>query len=593
MSGILRVQHLKLLGWLSLTAGLWSGLSHLATSWAAEALPAPDASSPQLAQALPPPQDLAPNPQEPPFEELTPLPTLPPLEELLGPQPPAASEDSLPTDTATVVINRFEVAGSTVFSEAELAAVTAPYTGRPVTFAEILQARSAVTQLYVEKGYVTSGAIFPPQPLRDGVATIQVIEGRLETIEVSGTRRLQPAYISSRLGVGASPPLNINRLLEQLQLLQLDPLIENISADLQAGTQPGTNLLVVSVTEADSFGVTYTLDNNRSPSVGSVRHQIAVTEANLLGFGDGLSLGYSTTEGSSSLDFSYTVPINPRNGTLQFAFGTSDSDVIEAPFDILEIEADSSFYELTLRQPLWRQPTQEFAVGLTIAHQESQTRLGLGDIGPFPLSPGADAQGRSRLSALRFFQEWTQRSTEQVIALRSQFNVGLDFLDATVNAGEPDSRFFSWQGQGQWVKLLAPDTLLLLRGSVQLADDPLLTLEQFGLGGQSTVRGYRQDQLLTDSGAIASAELRLPLFRDRPNNGLLQITPFFDLGHGWNNDSIDPDPNTLASIGIGLLYQQNDLTARLDWGMPLISIEDRGNSLQENGFYFSFSYSFF
>ncbi|NJL87296.1 MAG: ShlB/FhaC/HecB family hemolysin secretion/activation protein, partial [Leptolyngbyaceae cyanobacterium SM1_1_3] len=173
------------------------------------------------------------------------------------------------------------------------------------------------------------------------------------------------------------------------------------------------------------------------------------------------------------------------------------------------------------------------------------------------------------------------------------FNLGLDLFDATVNDGSPDSRFVSWQGQGQWVRRLAPDTLLLLRGSVQLTNDALMTLEQFGLGGQSTVRGYRQDQLLTDSGAIASLELRLPLARDRASGGLLQLTPFVEVGHGWNSKALDPDPNTLASLGMGLLYQQADLSARLDWGIPLISVGDRGNTLQENGVYFSFSYSFF
>ncbi|NJO11754.1 MAG: ShlB/FhaC/HecB family hemolysin secretion/activation protein [Leptolyngbyaceae cyanobacterium SL_1_1] len=285
--------HLKLLGWLSLTAGIWGGLLSM-PGQAAEALLGQQEPLLQLAQALPSLQDLNPRPQPAPFEELTPLPALSPVEDLLGPQPPIPYQDLFPSvddspesssEEATVVIERFNFLDSTVFSQEQLAAVTAPYTQRPVTFAEILQARSAVTQLYVENGYRTSGAIFPPQQLQNGVATIQVIEGRLEAIAVNGTRRLRPEYISSRLGIGTSPPLNVNRLLERLQLLQLDPLIESISADLQAGTQPGTNVLVVAVTEADSFDVTYTLDNNRSPSVGSVRHQIEVNEGNLLGFG--------------------------------------------------------------------------------------------------------------------------------------------------------------------------------------------------------------------------------------------------------------------------------------------------------------------
>ena len=57
--------------------------------------------------------------------------------------------------------------------------------------------------------------------------------------------------------------------------------------------------------------------------------------------------------------------------------------------------------------------------------------------------------------------------------------------------------YFSWRGQAQLVRLLAPDTLFLIRADVQLADRALVPLEQIGVGGQETVRGYRQDLLLS------------------------------------------------------------------------------------------------
>jgi hemolysin activation/secretion protein len=105
-------------------------------------------------------------------------------------------------------------------------------------------------------------------------------------------------------------------------------------------------------------------------------------------------------------------------------------------------------------------------------------------------------------SALRFFQEWTKRTSREVLAARSQFSLGIGLLNATINDEPPDSRFFSCGGRFQWVRLLAADTLLLLRGDVQLADRALVPLEQIGLGGQDTIRGYRQDVLLTDNGAF-------------------------------------------------------------------------------------------
>ncbi|MBE9070062.1 ShlB/FhaC/HecB family hemolysin secretion/activation protein [Leptolyngbya cf. ectocarpi LEGE 11479] len=371
----------------------------------------------------------------------------------------------------------------------------------------------------------------------------------------------------------------------------LDPLITTISADLQASPTDGINRLVVSVVEADSFNAVYTLDNKRSPSVGTIRNQLQITEANLLGLGDSLSIGTSLTSGSQGINANYTLPVSPHGTTLNWTIDLSDNDVVEEPFDDLDINSDSSFYELTLKQPLWRTPSQEFAIGLIASHQRAQTSLGFNDLGPTALAPGADDQGRTRVSALRFFQEWTDRTPQQVLALRSQFNLGLDALGATINTGnDPDSRFFSWQGQAQWVRVLRPDTLLLLRSNLQLATDPLLNLEQFSLGGQSTVRGYRQNLLSTDNGLLASAEVRLPVWRDRDRR-LLQLTPFLDMGYGWNMEGDSPDP--LASIGVGLLFRQENLTARLDWGIPLISAGDENDSLQEKGLHFTLQYSFF
>ncbi|MDX2214676.1 MAG: ShlB/FhaC/HecB family hemolysin secretion/activation protein [Oculatellaceae cyanobacterium bins.114] len=525
--------------------------------------------------------------------EVQPLPVLPPPEELLPTpaQPPDTSEP-LPGEVPAVInVTGYVVEGSTVFTPAELEAVTRDYVGQ-VSFAQLLQARSAVTQFYTSRGYVTSGAFIPPQTLSGGVVTIQVIEGRVEEINITGNRRLDPDYVRDRLAIAAAQPLNVNRLLEGLQLLQLDPLIQNLSADLEAGARPGTSVLQVRVTEADTVSAEISADNGRSPSVGTFRRQVQFTQANLLGQGDGLSVGYTNTDGSNGLDASYTYPINPRNGTLRISAGTTSSEVIEPPFDTLDIQADSRYLELTLRQPLAQSPTEEFAIGLTASRQESQTELGIDDIGPFPLSPGADEEGRTRITALRFFQEWTKRSSRQVLAARSQFSLGLDLLDSTVNEGAPDSRFLAWRGQGQWVRLLAPETLLLVRADVQLSGDSLVPLEQFGLGGQESVRGYRQDALLTDSGILASAELRIPILRVPEWQGILQVVPFVDAGTAWNNSSDDPTTDTLLGVGVGLLWRQGDnLTARLDWGIPLVDLDSSGRTWQEDGIYFSISYS--
>lgn len=544
-----------------------------------------------MSQQFPPPQDV--QPPTPPTLPSPPLQPLPPPAELLQPSTPDTQQEQPSPENIpqTITVESFEILGSTVFSKEELAKVTENFTNRPITLAELFQARSKITELYVNKGYITSGAYIPPQTIQSGVIKIQVVEGSLEDIKITGTQRLNSNYVRSRLAIATSPPLNREKLLAALQLLQLNPLIDNLSADLSAGVRPGTSLLQVKVKEARTFNTQIALDNGRSPSVGSFRRRIQVNEANLLGLGDGLSLAYTNTDGSNTFDTSYTLPVNPRNGTLSFSFGTAASNVIEEPFNILDIQSSSRYYEVTFRQPLIETPSQQFVLGLTASRRESEATYIEGVRLPFP-ALGADDEGRTRISALRFFQEWTTRNSRQVIALRSQFNLGLGVLNATVNNNSPDSRFFSWQGQAQWARLLAPDTLMIARANTQITSSSLLPLEQFGVGGLDSVRGYRQDFLLADNGAVAGAEVQIPVLRLSQADGLLQVIPFAEFGVVWNNSGTNPDPNTLASVGLGLRWSQGDrFSARLDWGIPLVSVDSQERTWQENGLYFSVLYN--
>ncbi|NJL87691.1 MAG: ShlB/FhaC/HecB family hemolysin secretion/activation protein [Leptolyngbyaceae cyanobacterium SM1_1_3] len=259
-----------------------------------------------VAQQLPPglsDPNLPPQP-EAPILEPQPLPSpeellpLPPRSDLLGPE---SGPESGPDISDTVVVEQFRVLGSTVFSEAELAQATAPYLNRAITFAELFEARSAITQLYVNAGYITSGAFIPTdQTISDGVVDIRVVEGTLEAIAIEGLENLNPNYVRSRVAVAAGRPLDVNRLIAGLQLLQLDPLIESLSADLAAGTQTGSSLLTLSVVEADSTRGTITIDNGRSPTVGTFRRRAQLSEGNLFGLGDRFELGYSQTDGSAA-----------------------------------------------------------------------------------------------------------------------------------------------------------------------------------------------------------------------------------------------------------------------------------------------------
>jgi hemolysin activation/secretion protein len=193
-----------------------------------------------------------PNPQTLPPARLenvpdTPLPSnvlpKPSAENQLLPSPELPNQ---PDYSHTIFkVDRIEVIGSTVFKPEQFAPVTDPFLGRELTFAELLQVRDAVTKLYTDHGYVTTGALVTPQTVEGGTIKIQVIEGSVQEINIIGNRRLQTQYIRDRIQLGTGKPINVPRLLEKLQLLRLDPRIQNLSAELQTGVRPGTNVLQV------------------------------------------------------------------------------------------------------------------------------------------------------------------------------------------------------------------------------------------------------------------------------------------------------------------------------------------------------------
>jgi hemolysin activation/secretion protein len=552
-----------------------------------------------LAQAapttVPPNQDFQ-RPTTTPSE--APQPLLPAPENLI-PTPTIPKPSSAPTDFSNrIVVKKFEIVGSTVFTPAELAQLTAPDTNRPIDFNQLLQVANRITQLYASKGYVTSGAYIPGNQTFDpngAVVRIVIVEGRVEDIVVTGTQKLNPNYIRSRIGLGSGKPLQIDRLLESLRLLQQDPLIKSISTELTAGKEPGTSIIQLKVIENPTWRVGFSVANNRTPSVGEIQAQTSISQSNLTGAGDSLALTYGRSEASNAFDVNYTIPLNPHNGTLKLQYSRSDSRVIEAPFEQLDISGRSQDISLSYRQPLVQTTSEEFALGVTIATRETNTTYlpsATGERLGYP-SPGADDNGTTRIAAVRFFQDYTVRDTQQVFAARSQVSLGMNAFDAINSPSSPNSNFFTWRGQTQYVRSLAPNSILLLRLEGQLADRPLVALEQIGIGGQETVRGYRQDLLLGDNGLLASAEVRIPIFTPANSRQIIQVVPFVDFGTIWNQSASNTSRiDAIGSAGIGLRYNSGDnFFVKIDYGIPFTAVNQTKRTGQEGGFHVLLGYN--
>lgn len=498
-----------------------------------------------------------------------------------------SAQTSSPTSLPTFEVKRVEINGSSILKPAELKALTTPLVGKKITLEQILQLRTAITNLYVEKGYTTSGAFFPVQDSSDGVVRIQVIEGELESIEISGLKRLNKNYVESRLKFAADKPLDIGKLREAIKMLQRNSLIDSVDAQLISGSAPESSILRLELAEAPNVTTQLTVANDESPNIGEYRATAAIAHQNLLGLGDSFSAEYGLTEGLDRYSLSYSMPINARDGNLLVSYRNNNSEITRTAFSDLDIRAESRSFSLGLRQPIIKNPESELALSLTLDLRESETFLNEDSVS-FDRDRLGES-GESKVTALRFTQEWLSRSANNVLATSSQFSLGIDAFDATVDNTGTDGQFFSWLGQFQWLRSLnnKGDALLITRLATQITPDSLLSIEQFALGGLGSVRGYEQNQIIGDNGILGSVELRMPLIRDPDGIGLVQLAPFFDAGTIWSDGEEQGNSSTLASLGLGINWELGEtLTIQSYYGVPLIDVESETDSLQSDGFNF-------
>jgi len=544
-----------------------------------------------LAQPLPSPVEPSRSFERRPLPEFQREPAAPGL---VLPPAPAPGGGAALSSGARVKVTRFRIVGNTAYSEDMLRGLIAGYEGREVGNEELEEARAQLTQHYIANGYINSGALIPDQQVLDGVVTLRIIEGRLTGIAVAGENGFRREFVADRLHPDPGELLNMATLQERMQVLLLNPQVERINAEIGPGVRPGEAVLNVDLKEAPSRELGFALANNRSPSIGALRHELRGALRNLLGRGDELTLRGDSTEGLDDYAVMFSVPVSARDAVLWVRAEKSDSVVLESPFDILSIEARTTAVELGIRQPFYRTPSRELTLGAALSRRHTETFL-LGS--SFPFSPGL-ADGKNTVAALRLSADFLDRTPERVSAARLGLNLGLAAFGSTVLQGFPDSRFVSLLAQLQLVQRLAQGAgQLLLRFDLQAANDSLPASEKFSLGGAESVRGYRENRLVRDTGWAGSieyrhriAQLALGSSENSPEQGAISVAPFVDAGRARDRNGVSPGPRALSSVGLGLRWDvAPGVLMAIYRGVPLHKLEGRRNDLQDRGVHFKFT----
>lgn len=487
-------------------------------------------------------------------------------------------------------ITGFRIVGATALEASALQAVVAPFQDQNGTLLDVFQAAAALTAYYGDKGYLLSRAIVPPQELEPSVAviTLQLIEGYVDRVAVPGDLGSRAPLLQQHArNVEASRPLNADRLEREMLLANDIPGL-TVQSNLSASpTTPAASTLTLT-TQEDRGGWGLRLDNRGSDASGPLQFTISGEANNLLGLNEQISGGLTLAGPADSSNrpelayvfLGYDQVLNASGLRFSFDVNYSQGDPDSAALTALDYETEGFNASVALSYPFIRTRSRNLSGVLAFDFKNSESTN----------FAGVASEDRLRIlrAELNFDNADQYNGTNQV---RLAFHKGIDGLGSTSSTNPNASRT---PGEVDFLKatleLSRTQNLgqgFSLHGSVfgQWTDDPLLSSQECGYGGQQYGRGFDSSVITGDTCVKGSVEMRYNLpsgeFTQGLNLDYAQLYAFADAGRIGNitPPAGTPSSDNASSAGLGVRFGLRNMSFDVSAAKPLntpssINIDD-------------------
>ena len=498
-------------------------------------------------------------------------------------KPPASSDTHAPVQSYPSAeeaplfdVMDFQIDGNTVLDVESVEKAVYPFLGPDKRIEDVEQARQALETAYRSKGYPTVAVDIPEQDVQGGQVRLKVVEGTIEYLGVTGSRYYSQGKIREAvpaLAKGQVPYMPA--VQEQMAALGKESPDRVVTPVFRAGSTPGKTEVELKVKDELPLhgGVEINGRNTESTTrprlIGSIRYD------NLWDKYHSASLQYQVSpENSDEVQVwsgTYVLPIGWQDARLAlYGIGISSNTELGATVGGTTVVGTGEIFGARLIKPLPQLESymHSLVVGLDYKNFDQATVLAGEDTGTNPINYMPLFLGYDGI--LRGDDYTTTLSTAAHYGIRG---VGSDTqqFDEKRFGARPDFFYFTADLKHQHV--LPYDMLVVTRAAGQISDQPLISNEQYSVGGMQSVRGYYQTQQLGDDGVNLSFELQSP--RLLPDEweyvNYLRALAFFDWGYLWVQEPLPDNPSWyhLAATGVGLRTQlMRQITGELDWGYP-------------------------
>jgi hemolysin activation/secretion protein len=474
--------------------------------------------------------------------------------------PGAVAPDAV--KSVKVRIREVRIEGATAVPLDKMLARARDYLGREITGAEIFELARELTAMYRNAGYILSQVVVPPQSLSEAVLVLRVVEGYVASVRVEGDPAVAGALTEIGEKIKASRPLEA-AVLERYLLIANDLPGVRLRSVLSPSQTPGAAdlTLIATVKKAEGYA---SLDNYGSKYLGPGQLTVGAAANQLFGAGDQLRLTALST-GNSELGYgqlAYTQAL----GTEGTKAGAAVSRARTRPGDVLEpaeVRGRADTGSVSLSHPVWRTRNESVLGRLVYDHRNVDTDV----LGTRVIE--------DRIRALRAGLTWLAldrldgRNTFDL-----EYSNGLGGTrqdDPLKSRAGADGRFRKAAFDYERAQRIGASWALTLGMAGQWSGEPLLSSEQFFIGGRRYGRAYEPAELAGDRALAWRME---PAYLARAGDGPpWQLYAFHDIGKVWyasNDDSGTRPSVSLASAGLGVRAPfGRDVTATLEAAWPL------------------------
>lgn len=447
------------------------------------------------------------------------------------------------------------------------------FLGEQISRELIEKIKHSIYKIYQDKQRPIVFVQVPSQNVKSGILVFLITEATAGDVTFEGNKWTKTSTLEGMFQLEPDEPINQQLLLNNIEFLNKNPF-RSTRVTYRPGDKVGTTDITLYVDEKKPYRIYVGANNNGIPDTQLARIYTGLTLGNCFSRGQVFTGQFTTSADFKDLlsgTAAYMIPL-PKRQLLSLFGGYSSAHSSSIP-NVMNNTGYS--WQVSSRYTFPLNTSDYYAHEVLVGFDFKRLNNTIEFVSTFPIT------GQ------------TVTISELVLSYFGSYRRGCYFMDFDASGYYSPGEIFNGQSKSAYrtlnpfananffyIRLSQVNTLALPRDYLfkltlkgQVSTGTLLAPEAFGLGGDSTVRGYYERTLNGDNAFLLRSELFSPstsIFSRRVGSqDDLRFLGFLDYGlaSNWNQvGSIDKN-NYLLGLGLGMRYRWREyMLGGFDYG---------------------------